>query len=155
MLGFEIMHPQQSMKSKTKISVIGSQSCTSNQVKLFLEPYIAFFIQIWFLCLQSVWHQIGISTWHGWAGSSALYIIKLCASNVNLNTTNFKKVWNPCSHFKLKVESLNLCHHQFVRPFHLTSAHPLTKWKKGSSINDILQIGSLSRFFHLRNTLVS
>ncbi len=42
MFKFEIMHPQQSLKSKTKSSVIGSQSCTSSQVKLFFEPCIAF-----------------------------------------------------------------------------------------------------------------
>ncbi len=79
MLGFEIMHPQQSLISKTKSSVIGSQSCTSNQVKLFFEPCISFFVHIWSLCLQSMWHQIGISTCRG----SAHYIIKLCWKGQN------------------------------------------------------------------------
>ncbi len=52
------MHHQQSLKSKTtKSSVIESQSCTSNQVKLFFEPCIAFFVQIWSLCLQSYTKQ--------------------------------------------------------------------------------------------------
>jgi hypothetical protein len=82
--------PQHSMKSKTKISVIRSQSCTSNQVKLFFEPCSAFFVQIWSLCLQSMWHQIGISTCRGWAGSSALYIIKLCGESTKEAEANLK-----------------------------------------------------------------
>ncbi len=78
MLEYEIMHPNSHWNQKTKSSVIRSQRCTSNQVKLFFEPCIAFFVHIWFLCFQSMWHQLGIPTWRGWAGSSALYIIKLC-----------------------------------------------------------------------------
>jgi hypothetical protein len=67
--------PQKSLKSKTKSSVIESQSCTSNQVTLFFEPCIAFLVQIWSLCLRSMWLQIGISTCRGWVGP--YYIILL------------------------------------------------------------------------------